>query len=88
MKKFHLILIFVLGIFLMPGEAFACGKENTKKEISCCSKEKSETKTEKKSCCDKDNNSKKECGGKCGHSNCTPTYNRHFSVIIFNEVEI
>lgn len=88
MKKFHLILIFVLGIFLMPSEAFACGKENPKKEKSCCSKEKSVTKTEKKSCCDKKNSSEKGCGGKCGHSNCTSTSAAHFSVIAFNEIEI
>ena len=88
MKKFHIVLIFVLGIFFMPSEAFACGKENTKTEKSCCSKEKSVTKTEKKSCCDKDNHSEKGCSGKCGNSNCTSTSNAHFSVITFNEIEI
>ena len=75
-------------MFFMPNSAMACGKENTKKEKSCCSKDKSETKTEKKSCCDKDDNSEKECDGKCGHSNCSSTSNVYFSLITFNEIEI
>lgn len=88
MKRFHIVLIIILGIFLMPNSAFACGKESAKKEKSCCRKEKSESPTEKKSCCGEDDRSKKECGGKCGHSNCTSTSNIYFSIITFNEIEI
>lgn len=72
----------------MPTEAFACSKDNSKTEKSCCSKEKSETKTEKKSCCDKDDHSEKGCGGKCGHSNCTSASSANFSVVTFNDFEI
>lgn len=88
MKKFHLVLIFVLGIFFMPGEAFACSKDNPETEKSCCDKKKTDTKSEKKSCCDKKNNSEKGCGGKCGNSNCTSTSTVHFSVVTFNDIEI
>ena len=56
MKKFHILLIVVLGFFLMPMVTFACGnnseKQSCKKEIS--------SKTEKKDCCDKNDNSKIE----------------------------
>lgn len=88
MRKFHIVFIIILGIFLMPSNAVACGKESTKKENSCCSKDKPETKPEKKSCCDKNNQSEKNCGGKCGHSNCTSASTAHFSLIVFNEIEI
>lgn len=88
MKKFHIIALIILGMFLIPNSAIACGKENTKKEKSCCSKEKSEPKTEKKSCCGSDDHSEKGCGGKCGHSNCTSTSIVYFSLITFNEIEI
>lgn len=70
MKKYHIILVVLLGMFLMPNNAFACGKGSEK---SSCKKEISSNKTQKKSCCadentkDKDN---KGCGGKCGHSKC------------------
>jgi len=70
MNKYHIILVVLLGMFLMPNNAFACGKGSEK---SSCKKEISSNKTQKKSCCadentkDKDN---KGCGGKCGHSGC------------------
>ena len=70
MKKFHILLIVVLGFFLMPMVTFAYGnnseKQSCKKEIS--------SKTDKKDCCEGDNHSKnknhKGCGGKCSHSKC------------------
>ncbi|WP_310555061.1 hypothetical protein [Flavobacterium sp.] len=70
MKKYHFILIVVLGLFPMPDSAIACGKGSEK---SCCKKEISSTKKEKKSCCGSDSSKKKDhkgCKGKCGHSEC------------------
>ncbi len=52
---------------------------------SCCSKEIT-LKNEKKSCCNEKEKSKKECSGKCGHSNCT-TSTAQVSLIAFNEIE-
>ena len=63
----------LLGVFLMPNTAIACGNSNTSKET--CSKEMTAKATEKKSCCGTDSCSKKEkkksCDGKCGHSMCS-----------------
>lgn len=78
MKKFHILLIVVLGFFLIPTGAFACendsGNHSCKKEIS--------SKTEKKDCCDKNDNLKKECASKCGHSKCgCPSSSISFTVI-------
>jgi hypothetical protein len=70
MKKIHILLIVLLGLFLMPSEAFACGKTSEKKS---CTKEMA-SKTEKKDCCSNETHSKdknkKGCNGKCGHSMC------------------
>ena len=70
MKKYHFIVLVLLGIFFMPNNTYACGscseKHTSKKEMA--SKEK------KDSCCDSDSHSKTKkhggCGGKCGHSKC------------------
>ena len=70
MKKYHVILLVFLGMFLMPNSAMACGKGSDK---SSCKKEISSTKSEKKSCCDNDNSKDKDhkgCKGNCGHSKC------------------
>ena len=76
-----LIIMLTLGFFLMPTLTYACG---TKTEKSCCKKEIAE----KKACC-KDKQSKgqdKECGGKCGHSNCT-TSTLQWSLVALYEIE-
>lgn len=69
-KNFHsYILLFILGLFLMPSVSFAC---EMKSEKVCCTKE-APVKSEKKACC-KDmpsDHEDKGCEGKCGHSNCT-----------------
>ena len=85
MKKYHFILLLVLGLLLVPISATACGKGSDmsccKKEVSatkkeknsCCKKEVSSTKKEKKSCCDSDSSKEKDhksCKGKCGHAAC------------------
>ena len=70
MKKYYFILLFVLGMFLMPSNVMACGKDLGK---SSCKKEVSSTKKEKKSCCGSDNSKQKDqkgCEGNCGHSKC------------------
>ena len=71
MKKFHILLIVILGFVLMPSVAVACGNASEKKS---CTKEMS-TKTEKKDCCSNDSHSKNKnhngCNGKCGHTLCS-----------------
>jgi hypothetical protein len=70
MKKYHFIVLMLLGIFFMPNSSYACGgcseKHTSKKEVS--------SKTDKDSCCESDSHSKTKnhdgCGGKCGHSKC------------------
>lgn len=70
MKKYHFILLLLLGIFFMPNNIYACGtcsdKHPVKKEVS--------SKTDKDNCCDSNSHSKSKshdgCGGKCGHSKC------------------
>ncbi|TDE44968.1 hypothetical protein E0I26_07480 [Flavobacterium rhamnosiphilum] len=70
MKKFHILLIVVLGFFLMPMSGFAC-ENNSSKHSS--SKETS-SKMDKDDCCKDDSHSKTKnhegCGGKCSHSKC------------------
>jgi hypothetical protein len=73
MKKFHILVIVILGFFLIPMSAFACGNNSEKQS---CKKEVT-SKTDKKDCCKSDSNSTdkdhKECDGKCGHSKCACT---------------
>ena len=88
-KKFHILTLFVLlGFFLLPAIALACEKEAVK---SCCSKEMSSSKTEKKDCCKNSHHSKNKdndsCGGKCGHSNCTVA-SAHYTVLFLNEIKL
>ena len=66
MKKHHFILLLLLGMFLMPISAMACGGK------SPCKKEMAKDNSEK-SCCTGDtesDDSEKGCEGKCGHANC------------------
>lgn len=80
MNKFHILVLVILGLFLMPTTTFACGMHSEKKS---CNKET----TEQMDCCKNDNHSKnKGCNGKCGHSNCVTTATTHFSVV-FSEVK-
>ena len=85
MKKIHLIVLVVFGIFLMPTVSFACGSHFEKYS---CSKSSS-TNTEKMDCCKNDNHSKNKkhdgCNGKCGHSNCVNSL-LHFS-LVFSEIQ-
>ena len=85
MNKFYILIIVLFGFLLMPTNSFACGNNSNKQ--SC--KEEVSSKTEKDSCCKTDSHSKEnksgDCGGKCGHSNCT-TSSVNFSVIPFFEI--
>lgn len=71
MKKIHMLLIVLLGVFLMPTSTFACGDHSGK---NSCAKEMS-SKTPMKDCCGKDSHSKSKkhngCNGKCGHAMCS-----------------
>ncbi|MFT5252266.1 MAG: hypothetical protein ACI87N_001273 [Flavobacteriales bacterium] len=70
MKKIHFILIVLLGLFLMPSQAMACGNHSG---ISSCGMEMT-SKTKMKDCCKKESHSKskkeKGCTGKCGQGIC------------------
>ncbi len=69
MKKLHIVLIVIFGLFLTPTITYACG---TKSEKKCCKKEIT-AKTEKKKCCSKTKDSgsdEKGCGGSCGDPSC------------------
>lgn len=68
MKKIHLILLFLLAIFLMPAKLLACGKDSKK---SCCKTENVNTSCKMK-CCQKKSDKKSDdgCDGKCGKNTC------------------
>jgi hypothetical protein len=70
-KKFYIVLLVMLGFFMTPSVAFACG---AKTEKACCKKESS-SKKNKKECCKKEQSSKKEshegCSGACKDVTCS-----------------
>lgn len=80
MKKFHIIIIIILGFFLMPISAIACENHSENKthhkEISakvnnndCCSNENHLNKnvsSNRHSCCEKNNHSDKKGDNSCG----------------------
>ena len=70
-KKFYIVLLVMLGFFMTPSVAFACG---TKTEKACCKKESS-SKKDKKECCKKEQSSKEKshegCNGACKNVNCS-----------------
>ena len=69
-RKFYILLLVMLGFFLMPSVAFACG---TKTEKACCKKESS-SETEQKDCCKKEKKSNESshdgCNGACKNISC------------------
>ena len=84
-KRLHIIIIILtFGFFMLPTLSYSCG---TKTEKSCCKKETT-SKTEKKDCCSSKNSKDKDndCGGKCGHSNCTSSTSINFSLISSYEI--
>jgi hypothetical protein len=67
MRKFYLVIVVLLGFFLMPATAMACGKIAKKEK---CAKEVV-VQTHKKTCCGDTTHSKSSnCNGKCGHGLC------------------
>lgn len=70
MTRYYFIFLVLLGIFIMPNDAIACGSDKEKKT---CNNEVSSAKKEKKRCCGNDNSKNKDnkgCKGNCGHSKC------------------
>jgi hypothetical protein len=60
-------MFFLLGLIIMPNNAFACGKTNkARKENNCCKKNKADN----KDCCKKSKKDNKGCAGKCGEKSC------------------
>ena len=70
-RKFYILLLVMLGFFMMPSVAFACG---TKTEMACCKKESS-SETEGKECCKKEKKSNQsshdDCNGACKNISCS-----------------
>jgi hypothetical protein len=70
-KKFYIVLLVMLGFFMTPSVAFACG---TKADKSCCKKESSSEK-DKKDCCKKEKKSNESshdgCNGACKDVTCS-----------------
>lgn len=70
-QKFYILLLVMLGFFMTPSVAFACG---TKADKSCCKKESS-SKTEQKDCCKKEKKSNESshdgCSGSCKDVTCS-----------------
>lgn len=73
MKRVRIIVLIMLGFFLMPTLAFACGGHS--KKNACC--KENVANSEKTDCCKNEKKSKNKnqegCNGKCGHSNCVVT---------------
>ncbi|MBF4507671.1 hypothetical protein IRZ83_13425 [Flavobacterium sp. JLP] len=73
MKSFYFFVLLMLGFFLTPGYAFACGntpkKNHATTEITL--------NKDKKNCCDANGHCEKEkhhsCDGNCKHSKCICT---------------
>lgn len=70
-KKFYILLVVMIGFFMTPTVALACG---TKTEKECCKKESSPKKN-KKDCCksEKSSNEKSHegCKGACKSITCS-----------------
>ncbi|MFV8368370.1 hypothetical protein [Flavobacterium sp. LB2R40] len=70
-RKFYIVLLVVLGFFMTPSIAFACGAKIDK---ACCKKEYSSEK-DKKECCKKAQSSKEKshegCNGACKNITCS-----------------
>ncbi len=82
MKKYHFILFLLLGIFFIPDNGYACGKNSNRS----CTKERSKTEKAKENCCSdnqKHNQKHNGCGGKCGHSECGCSSNCPTSSVSF-----
>ena len=65
MKKPFFIFLLLIGMFIIPVNAIACGDG-----VVACDKEVTTTKTKEKSCCENDSD-EKGCDGACGHSKCS-----------------
>lgn len=88
MKKIHFILLVLLGLFLMPSKAVACGNHSG---ISSCGMEMP-AKSKIKDCCNKESHSKskkeKGCTGKCGQGICSGNSSYTTAINASNTFEI
>lgn len=70
-KKFYIVLLVLLGFFMTPGIALACG---TKTEKACC-KKNAHLEKDKKECCKKEQSSNEKshegCAGACKNLTCS-----------------
>lgn len=85
-KKVYILLIVMIGFFLAPSFAYACGKAAGRQK-ACC-REASQSEAAGKDCCKKDRPSKHKCGedcsGKCKDTSCncsTPKTNVVFPAL-------
>ncbi len=76
-KKFHILLLLLLiGFFIQPIQAYACGTHSVKTEKSCCatSKDNVQDNSQEKQCCQKHtstkNDTEKECDNTCNSNSC------------------
>jgi hypothetical protein len=83
-KNYIKTILILIGLFFLPNAIFACGNNS---KMDCCKKEIS-TKYDKKECwcTTKSDKKSKNCGGKCGHSNCTTTSSICLSILTNNEL--
>lgn len=83
-KKFYILLLVMLGFFMTPSVAIACG---IKTEKVCCNKESS-SKKDKKECCKKKLSSNKDshegCKGACKNITCNSSSVYHGITSLFH----
>ncbi|AWG20308.1 hypothetical protein FFWV33_01595 [Flavobacterium faecale] len=86
MKNFYIYILVLLGVFLMPNSAMACGNTQSNAPKKECAKEKMASKdAEKMDCCSKKSKEdKKGCDGKCGHSKCSTSSVQTIAFLAFD----
>ncbi|MCW2120574.1 hypothetical protein [Flavobacterium sp. 7A] len=88
MKKIHIYIVVLLGIFMMPNSTMACGNKKEPIEQKECTKEKMKSHDSKKmDCCasnSKSKSDKKSCDGKCGHSKCSTSSVQTIAFLAFD----
>ena len=87
MNKFHIIVIVLFGLLLMPGTSFACENNSSKHS----STKETSSKMDKEDCRKNDNHSKTNnhdgCNGKCSHSKCGCATSCNSSIFAINELK-
>lgn len=74
-RHIGVVILFCLGVLLMPSQSYACSKKSTKTEQSSCSKEKEKDLKGEDCCktrsCKKSKEDKGHCNGNCKDKTCT-----------------